>query len=178
MEEMTEQFREFLRNKHEKLSEQWFECIIRTYPKDTTVFLKKEKNRFMNPVGYTLSSELGILVQELTGSMDEAVMSASLNSIIKIRAVQDFTPAQALRFIPDFKRIIADSVRNESVELACEAGLEIINARLDQMVLLAFDLYMKCREKIYEVKSLEARNVTFKLLERMNRIDQKRKEKE
>ena len=50
----------------------------------------------------------------------------------------------------------------------------VLEERIDTMVLIAFDLYMNCREKIYEIRAMEARNATHKLLERMNKLDARR----
>jgi hypothetical protein len=45
-----------------------------------------------------------------------------------------------------------------------------IEARIDQMGLAAFDIYIACREKIYELKANETRNRTFKAFERAGLI--------
>jgi hypothetical protein len=34
-------------------------------------------------------------------------------------------------------------------------------------MLYAFDLYMGCREKIYDLKAQESRNMTFRLLQKV-----------
>jgi hypothetical protein len=44
--------------------------------------------------------------------------------------------------------------------------LAVVEGRIDQMALLAFDLFMRCRERIYEIKENEAKRRTA-LLERM-----------
>jgi hypothetical protein len=44
-------------------------------------------------------------------------------------------------------------------------------SRIDQLALLAFDIYMECREKICEIRVNEARadrEMAFRLLERMS----------
>jgi len=37
------------------------------------------------------------------------------------------------------------------------ADLSILEARIDEMALLAFDVFMRCREQLYEIKVNEAR---------------------
>jgi hypothetical protein len=48
--------------------------------------------------------------------------------------------------------------------------LLLFESKIDDLALLSFDIYMKCREKIYELKSNEVRNMTFRLLQRANLI--------
>jgi putative component of toxin-antitoxin plasmid stabilization module len=45
-----------------------------------------------------------------------------------------------------------------------------IEARIDRLGLAAFDQYMACREKIYELKANEARDRTFRAFERAGLI--------
>ena len=46
--------------------------------------------------------------------------------------------------------------------------------RIDHLSLLAFDLYVGCREKIYEIKANEVKRKYFKLLDRSGFIDPER----
>jgi hypothetical protein len=41
-----------------------------------------------------------------------------------------------------------------------------IDSVIDDLALFAFDLYMRCREKIYDLKAQEARDMTFRLLQK------------
>jgi hypothetical protein len=45
-----------------------------------------------------------------------------------------------------------------------------LEARIDALALSSFDLFMKCREKLYDIKANELRNMTFRLLQRVNDI--------
>jgi hypothetical protein len=48
------------------------------------------------------------------------------------------------------------------------AAEELLNleSRIDALALISFDIYMTCREKIYELKANEVKNMTFRLLQR------------
>ncbi|MDD5205148.1 MAG: RsbRD N-terminal domain-containing protein, partial [Desulfobacterales bacterium] len=72
--------------------DKWFDAIVGTYPPDTKRFLKKQKDRFANPVGTTLFKEMESLYQELLRGEDRKNSFAILDRIIRIRAVQDFSP--------------------------------------------------------------------------------------
>jgi hypothetical protein len=48
--------------------------------------------------------------------------------------------------------------------------LRHIDACIDEMALAAFDVYMQCREKIYEMKANEMKSRTYKALVRAGLI--------
>jgi hypothetical protein len=148
----------------------WFDVLLQSYPSDTSGFLRNQERQFANPVGYTLSQGLEGLLDELfsTQEMDFPRISPLLDSIIRIRAVQDLTPSQALAFVFHLKRIIQDEVGHLGTAVSGE--LPALESRIDALALVAFDLYMNCREKIYELKANEVRNRTYRLLQRANLV--------
>jgi hypothetical protein len=101
-----------LENK-QKILKKWFDLISETYPPDTTSFLKGQKNRFDNPVGYTISEGIEVLFEELLRGVDYDRVSPFLDNIIRIRAIQDFTPSQALGFVFLLKKVIREELANE-----------------------------------------------------------------
>jgi hypothetical protein len=141
------------------LLEKWLERTMATYPSQTLRFLHSEKDRFRNPVGHTLREGLATLLDELTGEMDAAKMGPALESIVRLRAVQDFTPSQAVGFVYLLREIFQEEL----------AGREPpdVQKRIDEIALRAFDLFMKCREEIYEIKAREAQRKLY-VLERLS----------
>ena len=79
--------------------ERWLHLILETYPANSSSFFKQERDRFVNPVGYTISQGIETLYEELLQGMNFDKLSASLDNIIRIRAVQDFFPSQAVGFV-------------------------------------------------------------------------------
>ena len=139
----------------EAIAEQWLDRVLRTYPGQPARFLGGEPDPFRNPVGYTVRQALGILLDELLLGMEADKVTAALDSIVQIRAVQDFTPSQALEFLFQLKTIL----RGHDVG----PGLDLLYSRIDEMALQAFDLYVKYREKTYQVKANEARRQVYVL---------------
>ena len=45
-------------------------------------------------------------------------------------------------------------------------ALLVMESRIDEMALHAFDVFMKCREKIFEIRANEAKNQVSRLLQR------------
>ncbi|MBW2145835.1 MAG: RsbRD N-terminal domain-containing protein [Deltaproteobacteria bacterium] len=148
----------------------WFYLILETYPADTSRFLKKEKNPFANPVGHTISKEMEALYEELIRGMDYDKVSPFLDNIIRIRAIQNFSPSRAIAFVFLLKKVIRDELGKEIKENRLFEKLVEFESRVDELALLSFDIYMKCREKLYEIRANEVRNRSFRLLERANLV--------
>ena len=149
----------------------WLDLILDTYPADGAKAYKRNTDRFTNPVGYTISKELNTLYEELLHGMDYDKLHASIDNIVRIRAIQDFSPSQAIAFVFLLKKAIRQEVESEI--LANHLFKEYIEfeSRIDELALLAFDIHIMCREKIYELKVNEIkaeRGMLVKLLERSN----------
>lgn len=160
-----------LPQKRAAILERWFQLVLGTYPADTSRFLKQEKDRFINPVGYAISQEIEALYDELLQGMNFDKLADCLDNIIRIRAVQDFSPSQTIAFIFLLKKAIREELASEITENRVFEELLKFESRIDKLVLLAFDIYMKCREKVFEIRVNEVkaeRERVFKLLERTN----------
>jgi hypothetical protein len=133
---------------------EWLDQTLASYPQPAGRFLAEEKDRFRNPVGHTLREGLGCLLEELLGGMDPARLHEALERVVRVRAVQDFTPGEALAFLPALKGILRRPPGGPPPEADALAELE---ARIDRVLLLAFDAYVRCREQIAEIKLAEIR---------------------
>jgi hypothetical protein len=149
----------------------WFNAVAETYPDNTAGFLKKQKAQFTNPVGYTLAEGLDGLYESLLQGMIPDTVSTFLDGIVRIRAVQEFTPSEAVAFIFHLKKIVRQELGSEfTQQQRIIEELAAFDSAIDDLALFSFDIYMKCREKIYELKANEARNMTFRLLQQAKLI--------
>ena len=105
-----------LAEKRSKIIKKWRNAIIETYPNETQRFIRKEKDQFSNPVGLILKEEIETLYDEMTGAGDRKRISSCLDNIIRIRAVQDFKPSQAIAFVLQLKRLIREEVKVKAPE--------------------------------------------------------------
>ena len=135
----------------------WLNLIYESYPPETAVFLRKEKNRFDNPAGYRISEGLEGLYGALLQEMERDQVLACLDEIIRIRALQNFTPSQALAFIFLLKIVIREELSGEIQTENLALELLDLESRIDGLALLGFDVYTKRREKIFEIKADEAK---------------------
>ena len=155
-----------LTRKKAVIIKKWFGQVIETYPADTAKFLKGQKDPFANPVGRTISRSLEELYDQLLKAMDHEALTACLDPIIRIRAVQNFSPSQAVGFIFFLKGVIRTNLQKEIARERLDDELVLFDSQIDELSLLAFNLYMQCKEKIYELKANEMKNRTFKAFER------------
>lgn len=135
----------------------WLAMIFESYPPETAIFLRKEKNRFDNPAGYRISEGLEGLYGALLQEMERDQVLTCLDEIIRIRALQNFTPSQALAFIFLLKNVIREELAEEIRKENLAVELLDLESRIDGLALLGFDVYTKRREKIYEIKADEAK---------------------
>jgi len=157
-----------LYDKRSTIIKKWRDLIIGSYPVDTQRFLKKEKNRFSNPVGQTIAHDVEILYDELTGGNDTAKISSSLDNIIRIRAIQDFKPSQAVGFMFQLKKLLRTELGSDIQESTIQNQFEMLEQRIEHATLLAFDIYSQCRQKLYELRINETQRQVSSLLKRAN----------
>lgn len=154
----------------EAILKRWVDLIVESYPADTAGFLRREKDPFLNPVGHTISQEAALILGEVLGGKNADRLATSLDSIIRIRAVQDFAPSQAVDFVFLLKKAVRDGLKADSGDGRGHRELLEFESAVDSMALLAFDIYMRRREKIHEIRANEIRKRSAWLLDRLNRV--------
>ena len=156
-----------LKQHKDTIVKNWLVLIFETYPADTAKFMKRQKDPFANPVGNTLSINLGPLFDELLNKMDYESITSYLYPILRIRAVQPIlSTSQSTGFIFLLKKVIKESLKKELSDKNILNELLYFETKIDELTLIAFDVYLKCREKVYEIKANEERNRTFRAFER------------
>jgi hypothetical protein len=156
--------------KKKEILEHWFTLTIDSYPADTARFLKSQKDPFANPVGQTTYRSLDALLDILEKGDDREAMVAALDPILRIRAVQTMSPSQATSFVFSLKQVLRQLLPETDSER--EGGLGALDRKIDEMALAAFDIYVACREKVFELKASESRNQFFGSLKRAGLIDE------
>jgi hypothetical protein len=147
--------RTLLTNKRSRITDRWFDLILETYPADAQGFLKGEQDRFANPAGHIISRGLEALFDELTNETCSGKVIAALNSIIRIRAVQDFSVSEALAFVFLLKKAMREEMKGVMEDKDLFQEYLVLESRVDAMALSAFDVYMKAREDIHQIRVRE-----------------------
>ncbi len=162
--------KELLKEKKSAILERWFDSILETYPSDTKHFLRTKKNRFENPVAHRISSGIEGIFDQIINDEKAEEASPFLDKVIRIRAVQDYSPSQALTFIFDLKKLMRQAVAEDAGSDQLSEELWRLEGKIDEIGLLALDIYMKCREEIYELRVNEVKRSVSRLIERANMI--------
>lgn len=155
-----------LSDKGPSIIKKWRDVILETYPDDTQRFLRKEKDQFSNPVGHIIGKDIEALYNELISEGDTDKILSCLENIIRIRAVQDFKPSQAIAFVIQLKYIIKQELGVKSPINGLSSELQEFENRIDDIALLAFDIYSQCRQKIYEMRVNDVKNQVGNFLKR------------
>lgn len=141
---------EGFRNHKEKIVTRWVEYMMSTYGA-SEMFLKN-RDRFANPVGGTIREALGQLFELLSkdGSAEEC--AGPLEHIMAIRAVQQFSPAEAIAPINAVKHITREVFGADKERKHLVNELYDFEFRVDLVMLKGFDIYMQYRERLYQVR--------------------------
>ncbi len=158
---------DLLSERKEELTDRWRELVLMSYPPEAVAFLRKEKDGFRNPVGATIRQAIGELTAALVAGPGAAATAAAapLDALVRMRAVQGFSPAQTVGFVLLFRRALSDVLGDDLATVGARELLEL-DGRLDAMALQAWERYAASRDKISEIRAREATARTYALLKR------------
>jgi hypothetical protein len=149
--------------------ERWRSLVYGSYSEEAVRFFRKEKDGFKNPVGQSIDRATeAILDGVLLERRPEGVLEA-LESLVRIRAVQDLSPSEAVAFVFLLKRASRETLEETSGQALPTRASTDLEGRVDALALSAFEIYSRCREEIFEIRVREAQRRTAALLERFNR---------
>jgi hypothetical protein len=157
-----------LKENREAILEKWFQRIIGTYPDVTSRFLASQKDRFRNPVGYSITQSIGPIYDQVASAMDADRLLEALDGVIRIRSVQDFTASEAVGFIFQLKAAIRGEIGDRIPRLDRWEDLAELESRIDRLALLAFEKYTECREQLHQARNREIQSRAGKILERVD----------
>lgn len=158
---------ELLTRDKKEITEAWFDTLVSSYPTETMVVLKSRQDPFANPVGATARRGLEAVYEELVGAMDTKTVITVLDPLIRIRAVQTlFTASQAVAFIFELKLIVRRQFMTELSDTQIREALPVFESKIDKLALMAFDIFMACREKLADIKANELKDRTLHAFER------------
>ncbi len=162
---------ELLHKNRDRIEERWRDSIYRTYPIDTVGFMRRQRDEFANPVGQRTSAAVGAIVDAmLTEGLDSEVVKPHLDEIVRVRAVQDFSPSQAVGVIYLLKTVVRDLVRGVDGGESLYGELLQFESKIDSLALLSFENYCICRDQINQLRVDEIKRQHSRLLERAKKI--------
>jgi hypothetical protein len=159
-----------LEQRRDSVLSRWLDLIIATYPPESARILGRTKDRFRNPIGYSISKGIEGVFDQFVGAMDAESLRSALDETIRVRAVQDFTPSEAVAFVVQLKSVIREVLEDQidGHEHGHTDDLAELDSRIDRITLLAFDVFVDRREKFHEIRASEIKKSSIRLLERLN----------
>jgi len=157
---------DLLREKKKDILSAWMERILNTYPADAARFMRNQGNQFANPVGSTYGRTTEIIFDALIEDRHDEKLLQALDQLLEIRAVQDFTPSQALAILFLIKPVIHNILPTVTKKTELIPEIEEMDNRIDGIALLGFDRYSLCRDKIHHIKLNEVKRSVGHFMER------------
>ena len=141
-----------------KMITQWFQATIDTYPAQSARILGKDSNKFDNPVGSATREAIDATIDLLSRDFTMEELETTLDPVIRIRAVQAFSAAEAVSFVFALKKI-GESMVDDSL-------IREFDKMVDRIALAAFNRYSKCKEEIFLLKAMESKRRIHRAFER------------
>jgi len=140
-----------LKNKRSSILDKWVDEVLNTYSDEAFTIFKNEKNQFANPVGHRVSAGLGALYDAILDSETENKIPLLFEEFVLVRAVQVFSPSQAIYFVFQLKDVVLKECKKAGLT-DFYTDLLAFYESIDAVALLVFDLYMASRDRLYQVR--------------------------
>ncbi|NOQ46457.1 MAG: hypothetical protein GQ559_07270 [Desulfobulbaceae bacterium] len=152
---------ETLKKKKKQILATWIERTLDTYA--APGFFKKSKDKFANPVGVNVNEGLTKVFDLLLAKAGQDEYVEPLDQVIRIRAVQEFTPSQAVTPILELKWIVKQVLSADKETRGLLTELDTFDCDVDRAALAAFDIYTDCREQVYAGRIRELKSGSYVL---------------
>ena len=159
---------ELLAKNKDAIVGRWLDDVLATYPGGSAAF-GRQKDRFANPVGYSLRLATRGIFEVLLGEMDTEKIGQHLEEIIRIRAVQEFSASQAVGFVFRLKEVVRAEMAGAVGDPRLAPELAEFETRIDQIALTAFDVFVQCREQVCELRVGEMKRQVSWVADKLNR---------
>ena len=161
-------FDELLQKSKDGIVDRWLKAALSVYPEEGSGSFLRQKDPFANPVGHRLRTGLRQIFETLLGGTDGGTIRHHLHEILSIRAVQDLSVYQAAGFVFELKGAIREEMGDAATDPAFASELYGVDGKIDQIALVAFDVFVECREKLSELRVNEVKRQVSWIMGKMN----------
>lgn len=148
-----------LNEKKDKILSLWIDRTLESYR--SSGFFKKSEDHIANPTGSNIKDGLTKVLDLLLQGAAIEEYTAPLDKIIRIRAVQDFTPSQAVVPFLELKWVTRQVLSENKKNIPADLDLSTFDCDIDRVALAAFDIYTECRERLYQVRIKELKSGSY-----------------
>ena len=160
--------RQRLLEEREAIGQAWLASALATYPGNSAAVFAREKDPFANPVGHSLRVGMQAILDALLQGKNVSDVREQLQDIMKIRAVQQFTPSQAVEFVFRLKGVLRARLGEMAADPECVSELTELDTEIDRIALESFDIFVGCRERVYELRINEVKRQVSWVADRVN----------
>jgi hypothetical protein len=161
--------RDVLQPHRSEALDRWRGYVLASYPEEAARFFRKEKDQFKNPVGQSIHRATEAILDGVLLERDAEGVPEALEALVRIRAVQDFSPSEAVAFVFLLKRAVREVLEGASADEPPAQALSDLESRVDALALSAFETYARCREELFEIRLRASKRRVAVLLERFGR---------
>jgi hypothetical protein len=160
---------ELIQSRKEAILRRWLDDALASYAKDAAAAFKKQKDRFANPVGASLREGTRGILDALTGGSGPEEANQPLEEIVKVRAVQEFSPSEAVGFVFGLKAAVRAELGEEVEDRRLAPQWAEFQGRVDRTALAAFDIFVKFRERVCDLRVAEVKRRVSWIVDQFNR---------
>lgn len=138
--------------------QKWTDAVFATYPFETTGFMRTKRDQFANPVGHATRVAADAIYDAITGrDVDLDKVREAVAAFVRVRAVQDFSPEKGIGVLYLYKNVLRELFLEDMQAAGNLRAFFDIEDRLDGLCLMAFNLYLEDRERVYAERVAEQR---------------------
>ena len=164
-------FGDLLEERKDTIVERWVDAVLSAYPSDSAALFRAQQDPFANPLGHNVREGTRGVFQTILDGMDPEKLRTHLDQIIRIRAVQDLTPSQALSFVFSLRTIVREVIPEAGANERHQADLAALDKKIDAVALAAFELYSAMREELAQLRIQEVKRQMGWVLDKINQRD-------
>jgi hypothetical protein len=154
--------RDLIALKRKALCERWVDSVLAGYDPRLGAAWKKRPDPFTNPIAFILTERAPGLLAALAGEADEKATAAALEDVLSVRAVQDMAPSKAVEAVWRWREVLEEMLSPGPDDR------EELRGRVERLGLMAFDAYMRCRERVFRIRQDELKRSVASLMRRFN----------
>jgi hypothetical protein len=167
---------DLLKERTDTIVERWVEATLSSYPSEASALFQKRQDPFANPIGDSVRKGTRGVLQTILGGMDQKALRFHLDEIVRVRAVQDMSPSQALSFVFSLRSILRDVLPELDTDPGLRRELPELEEKIDTVALTAFEVYAERREEVSQLRINEVKRQVAWVFEKMNQRDAKASE--
>jgi len=150
---------EALQEKKKQILSIWIDRTLDSYI--SSDFFKRSRDTIANPTGANIREGLTTVLELLLQGAKTEEYTPALDQVIRIRAVQEFTPSQALVPFLELKWVVRQVLADDKKTSSLAQDLDTLDCEIDRIALAAFDIYTTCREQLYQVRIKELKSGSY-----------------